>query len=210
MPIFERHVFDAGEPSRRGYARVSTVGQDLSRQLRALEGARCSVVYSEAVSGARARRPGLEALRADLRRGDTVVVDGLDRLARGAAELLTLCDELLRTGVSVEALAQGLNTAGHGKLLLPFVAAIAECERQLIRERTLAGLEAARARGAQVGRPRVRTAERAQAAQALHDAGRSVRDIAQALGVSPTSVRRMLRAERRAEARQSAALEETP
>lgn len=195
MPIFERHVFDDGDPSRRGYARVSTVGQDLSRQLHALESARCSVVYSEAVSGARTKRAGLDALRADLRRGDTVVVDGLDRLARGAAELLTLCDELLRHGVAVEALAQGLNTEGHGRLLLPFVAAIAECERQLIRERTLAGLEAARARGARPGRPRVRTAERAQAARSLRELGRSVRDIAAALGVSPTSVRRMLHTE---------------
>lgn len=192
MPIFDRHLFDGGEPSRRGYARVSTPGQDLQRQVDKLREARCSVVYAECVSSGRAARAGLEALRADLRRDDTLVVERLDRLARGAAELLTLTDELLRAGVVVEAVAQGLSTRGAGQLLVPFVAAMAECERALIRERTHAGLEAARERGARFGRPPVRTPERAQAARALRGESQSVRAIADALGVSPTSVRRML------------------
>lgn len=122
-----------------------------------------------------------------------VVVESFDRMGRKASELLELVEAFLTDDVSVEALREGISTAGHaGRMILPFVAALSEAERVNIRERTRIGVEEAKRRGRIIGRPRVCTQDRAKLAAQMRADGRSLRQIASALKVSPTSVSRML------------------
>lgn len=154
----------------------------------------CKRVYFEVVSGAARERPALVALREHVRPGDVVVVEAFDRLGRRASELLDLCEEFLVAGIHVESMRDGISTAGGtARVLLPFIAALADAERNLIRERSRIGVEEARRKGKQIGRPRVVSLERARLAATLRADGRSYSEIAAALSVSPSSVKRMLR-----------------
>ncbi len=135
-----------------GYARVSTDDQDLALQLDAL-GKMCKSIYSEKVSGAKAVRPQLSACMQALRKGDLLVVWRLDRLSRSMPELLTLTSELEKKGVGLRSLTENIDTSSaSGKLTFHMFSAMAEFERQTIKERTNAGLQAARARGRVGGR----------------------------------------------------------
>ena len=138
-----------------GYARVSTQDQELGLQLDALEQAGCEKIYQEKVSGAAKARPQLEALLEHLRKGDVVVVWKLDRLARSLKDLVSLVNQIQEKGTSFQSVNDQIDTtSAQGKFTFHIFASLAEFERDIIRERTKAGLAAARARGRVGGRPK--------------------------------------------------------
>src|SRR3954452_21807404 len=137
-----------------GYARVSTHEQNLDLQEDALNAAGCKKVYTDKTSGTKAERPGLEQALADARPGDSLVVWKLDRLGRSLKHLIETVTDLSHRGVGFRSLQEAIDSTSGGKLIFHVFGALAEFERDLIRERTLAGLAAARARGRKGGRPR--------------------------------------------------------
>lgn len=175
---------------RIGYARVSMGGQDLGLQRDALTQAGCSVIYEEAASGKRAARPELEQCRKALRAGDTLVVWRLDRLGRSLHDLVQIVADLERQGVGLESLTEKIETgSAAGKLVCRLFAALAEFERGLIRERTQAGLAAARARGRAGGRrPKLDQQQVREIKVLLRDPGIQVADVARRYGVSRTTL----------------------
>ena len=182
---------------RVGYARVSTKDQNLDLQIDALKNAGCGKVYQEVVSGAKTARPVLDDLLANLRRGDVLVVWKLDRLGRSLNHLVTLTNELIERRVGLISLNDPIDTTtAQGRLIFNIFASLAEFERDLIRERTQAGLVAARARGRTGGRPSglSKQAEAtAMAAEILYKEGNlSVRAIAEQLGISKPTLYKYL------------------
>ncbi len=137
-----------------GYARVSTTDQTLNLQLDALEKADCKPIFRDTISGAKAERPGLKEALNYLREGDTLVVWRLDRLGRSLQHLIETVTGLEARGIGFRSLNEQLDTTtANGKLIFNIFASLAQFERDLIRERTQAGLAAARARGRKGGRP---------------------------------------------------------
>ncbi len=187
---------DSTSPTIIGLARVSTHAQDTQLQLDALHDAGCTNVFEEHVSTRSAARPGLEAALAVLRPGDTLAVWKLDRLGRSVKDVLIIADDLHARGVEIRILSGTLAgtymPTGEGKFFFTMIAAFAELERDIIRERTLAGIAAARARGSVFGRPRVIGPERAAEVRARRAQGETLASIAASLGVSRTSVSRCL------------------
>lgn len=159
---------------RIGYARVSTGEQNLDLQRDALEEAGCERVFSDEMSGAKAERPGLRNAIDFAREGDVLVVWRLDRLGRSLRELFDRITELQDRGVGFESLTESTDTTTPGgQLVFHIFGALAEFERNLLRERTLAGLAAARKRGRTGGRPAILSGEQVQlAARLLRDAVR--------------------------------------
>src|SRR3712207_2483733 len=157
-----------------GYARVSTGEQTLDLQLDALQKAGCQKTYTETASGAKAERPVLAEVLGYLRAGDTLVVWRLDRLGRSLRHLIETISALAERGIGFKSLTEQIDTTtSGGKLVFHVFGALAEFERELIRERTQAGLRAARARGRTGGRPKILAdAKKAALAQALYDDGR--------------------------------------
>src|SRR5919199_4696462 len=136
-----------------GYARVSTDEQNLDLQRDALQKADCELVFTDQVSGTKARRPGLEDALSHLRTGHTLVVWRLDRLGRSLRHLIDTVTDLQQSGIGFKSLQESIDTTSSGgKLIFHIFSSLAEFERDLIRERTQAGLEAARARGKVGGR----------------------------------------------------------
>lgn len=189
------------------YARVSTQDQHPAAQLAPLRahatarGWTAQEFVDHGVSGAKASRPALDALMTAARRRDVdaVVCSKLDRLARSTRHLLELAEEFQALGVALVVLDQSIDTSTPaGRLLFTVLGAIAEFERDLIRERTLAGLAAARARGSVPGRPPALAGPTLARARRLAASGHGVRAIARALGVSPSAVSRTLRGVSRA------------
>ena len=177
-----------------GYARVSTVDQNPQAQHDALDEAGATRIFVDHASGARADRPELAACLDYLRQGDTLVVGRLDRLGRSLAHLLDVVDQLRDRDIEFRSLTEGFDTStSGGRLVFHVFAAVAEFERQLIRERTMAGLEAAKREGRTGGRPSVMTPGRLEAAQLMRQDGHSLRDIGSALDVSPSTIGRHLR-----------------
>ena len=172
-----------------GYARVSRDDQQLDLQHDALNAAGCERIFSDKMSGAKASRPGLDEALAFARPGDVLVVWRLDRLGRSMSELLRLTAELEANGVGLETLKEKIDTtSAAGRLVFHVFAALAEFERNLIRERTFAGLDAARARGRKGGRPGV-APETIAAIQALAgDQSRSPAEICKALNISRSTL----------------------
>ncbi|GJE43977.1 recombinase family protein [Methylobacterium soli] len=154
---------------RIGYARVSTIEQNLDLQTEKLKQAGCTRIITEKASGAKVDRPELTRLLRDiLREGDTLVVWKLDRLARSLKQLIATADDLKARGIELASVTDQLDTASPGGMLVfHMLGAIAEFERGLIRERTMAGLAEARRRGRRGGRPRSMSAKDIAAAQAL-------------------------------------------
>ena len=177
-------------PELVGYARVSTRDQTPALQLDALRAAGCRRVFEETASGAQRDRPQLRAALDYLRGGDTLVVWKLDRLARSTQQLIGTVEELARRGVGLRCLTQDIDTTtAGGRLVFTVFSAIAEFEREVIRERTRAGLDAARARGRRGGRPRKLGPKDLAAARALlRDPGLAVADVARRLGVAPSTL----------------------
>jgi DNA invertase Pin-like site-specific DNA recombinase len=174
-----------------GYARVSTLDQNLDLQTDSLQAAGCERIFTERTSGARSDRPGLCDALAYAREGDVITVWKCDRLSRSLAHLIETVQELERRGIGFRSLAEGIDTSNAGgKIVFPIFAALASVERSLIQERTKAGLAAARQRGRVGGRPKLLTAEKFEAAMKLLAAGTPPRDVAAILGVSvPTLYR---------------------
>jgi DNA invertase Pin-like site-specific DNA recombinase len=169
-----------------GYARVSTVDQSLDLQQDALQKAGCERLFTDVASGAQAAREGLREALDFLRAGDTLVVWKLDRLGRSLAHLLEVVNTLHTRHIGFRSLQESIDSiTSSGKLFFHIFGALAEFERNLIRERTMAGLAAARARGRHGGRPKVMSAKQVAMATALRqDPDTTVADICQTLGVS--------------------------
>jgi DNA invertase Pin-like site-specific DNA recombinase len=200
-PTYTVHEFGDGDQRLVGLARVSTDSQDAQLQRDALEAAGCAREFEEKVSTRKvaADRPGLAAVLDYLRSGDTLVVWKLDRLGRSVKEVLTIADDLHERGIGVKILTGKLSgtysPTGEGKFFFTMMAAFAELERDINHERTMAGLEAARAQGRHGGRPTVMDEDKLAAARARRERGESPTAIARALGVSRASVYRHLAAE---------------
>lgn len=175
---------------RIGYARVSTDDQNLNLQRDALHKAGCDVIYEESVSGKSANRPELDNCRKALRKGDTLVVWRLDRLGRSLPDLVHIVGDLEQTGVAFESLTEKIETSSAaGRLVFHVFAALSEFERNLIRERTQAGLAAARARGRSGGRkPKLDASQMREIKALLRDPTIPVGDVAKKYGVSRTTL----------------------
>lgn len=179
------------ERLRFGYARVSTDDQTTALQADALKRAGCSRIYEDKASGkASAARPQLDECLADLREGDILVVWRLDRLGRSLPDLVRIVSELEQKGVAFESLTERIETSSaSGKLIFHVFAALAEFERNLIRERTKAGLAAARVRGRVGGRkPKLDAKQIRQIKTLLRDRNTSVTELAKDYGVSRTTI----------------------
>jgi DNA invertase Pin-like site-specific DNA recombinase len=182
-----------------GYARVSTDHQSLDQQLDALTAAGVDParVYSDKLSGAstRSERPGLAALLDYARPGDAIVVVGIDRLGRNAAEVMTTIRELGERGIVLRSLREGIDTSNAtGRMVAGVLASLAELELELGRERRAAARDARRARGQAIGRPRALTPGKIDQVLKLHAAGEPVAEIAKTFRVGRDTVYRVLRA----------------
>jgi DNA invertase Pin-like site-specific DNA recombinase len=179
-----------------GYARVSTQDQTADLQMDALRGAGCERIFTEQASGAQRDRPQLKAALEHARDGadDILVVWRLDRLARSLGQLIETVETLERRGVGFRSLTESIDTtSAGGRLVFHLFGAMAEFERGLIRERTRAGLVAARARGRVGGRPSALNAKDLAAARALlRDPAITVEAVARRLGVAPSTLYRHL------------------
>jgi DNA invertase Pin-like site-specific DNA recombinase len=178
--------FNGGSAMRIGYARVSTHDQNLDLQKDALKKAGCEKVIVDVGSGKKDKRSGLERARDQLRKGDVLVVWRLDRLGRSLKHLIELMNEMERAGIGFCSLQESINTTTPGgKLVFHIFGALAEFERNLIRERTKAGLDAARARGRKGGRPKALDVEQRTLAVDLYEQRKhTVEEICRTLGIS--------------------------
>ena len=181
-----------------GYARVSTKEQSLAMQVDALKKAGCDKIHEEIASGAKTSRPVLEEIMRNLREDDTLIIWKLDRLGRNLAHLIHLTTKLIEIKVGLISLNDPIDTStAQGRMVFGIFASLAEFERELIRERTQAGLTSARARGRKGGRPKGMTQaaiEKATIAEALYKNGSiPVKKIAEQLGISKTTLYLYLR-----------------
>jgi DNA invertase Pin-like site-specific DNA recombinase len=180
-----------------GYARVSTGHQSLDQQLDALTAAGVDPdrVYTDKLSGTstREQRPGLAALLDYARPGDAIVVVGIDRLGRNAAEVMTTIRELGQRDLVLRSLREGIDTSNAtGRMIAGVLASLAELELELGRERRTAAREARKARGQHIGRPKALDTDKAELARRMHASGEPASVIANTLGVSRATVYRVL------------------
>lgn len=173
-----------------GYQRVSTADQSHDLQYDALTAAGCEKIFTDTISGATRDRPALSKALEIIRKGDVLVVWKLDRLGRSLRHLLELFGDLHDRGVTFRSLTQGIDTTGPvGRFVFQLLGAVAELERELTRERAMAGLAAARARGRKPGRKNRLSAEQAlQVAALLRSNATSIRRVAKVFGVGRMTV----------------------
>ena len=178
-----------------GYARVSTQDQNLDRQLDNLRAAGCERIFNEKMTGTKSDRPELRTMLLTLRSGDILVIDSFSRLSRSTKDLLDLVEKLTAMGVHLVSLKENLDTTtATGKLMLTMLSALSQFERDLIAERTVDGLKAARARGRCGGRPRSGTDKDRQQALAMYDANvMSNAEIATHFHISQSTLSRWIR-----------------
>ena len=174
-----------------GYARVSIFDQNIDLQEDALKKAGCEKIFTDRISGSKKERPGLNEAISHLRKGDTLVIWKLDRLGRSLKNMIDLTSNLDEMGVHFQSITDGIDTnTPAGRFFFHVMAALAQMERELIIERTKAGLVAAKERGRKGGRKRAMTDSKLAAAKKLLAEGISPKDVAQDLGVSvPTLYR---------------------
>jgi DNA invertase Pin-like site-specific DNA recombinase len=181
-----------------GYARVSTHEQTLNLQQDALEKAGCNKIFTDTASGAKAERKGLDEALNYVRKGDTLVVWRLDRLGRSLPHLITTMTDLEERGIGFKSLTENVDTTtSGGKLIFHIFGALAEFERNLIRERTTAGLVAARARGKKGGRPKVLTGKQVEIALDLYEKQHPIAEICRTLKISRATLYRALKTGKR-------------
>ena len=181
---------------RIGYARVSRVDQNLELQTDALKAAGVERIFTDKISGSKIVRDGLEDLLSMARDGDCVVVWRLDRLARSLKHLIELTSDFERRDIQLVSLMEGFDTTKPaGRMVFHIFGAIAEFERNLIRERTKAGLESARSRGRLGGRKPVLTREKQQAVKKLLESSKDFAAIGRNVGVSEKTIRRFAKGE---------------
>jgi DNA invertase Pin-like site-specific DNA recombinase len=178
-----------------GYARVSTTDQTLDLQKDALEKAGCSKIFTDTASGAKAERIGLDEALNYVRSGDTLVVWKLDRLGRSLTHLIETITGLNNRGIGFKSITEAIDTTtSGGELIFHIFGALAEFERDIIRERTQARLNAARARGRKGGRPKSLTPKKAQMAEALYkDKNNTIDEICKTLNVSRATLYRYVK-----------------
>src|SRR5438093_6917848 len=181
-----------------GYARVSTQDQTLDLQTDALKRAGCEKLFSDSISGAKSERPGLQEAMNHLRAGDTLEVWRLDRLGRTLKHLIATITDLSDKGIGFKSLQENMDTTtSGGKLIFHIFGALAEFEREVIRERTNAGLQAARARGRLGGRPKLQSLDPKKVALArklYEDGNMPVQEICDTLHISKSTLYRYLTA----------------
>lgn len=176
-----------------GYARVSTQDQSLDLQTEALTRAGCEKIYEDKISGVRVERPGLTRALEMLREGDTLVVWKLDRLGRSVKQLVDMVGELHKQGIQFKSLTDAIDTGTPaGRFFFHVMASLAEMERELIIERTRAGLDAAKQLGRKGGRKPKMTSSKIESAKKLLASGIPPRDVAKDLGVSVPTLYRWL------------------
>ena len=181
-----------------GYARVSAQDQELQLQLNALEKAGCdkNTIFIDKVSGAKAERPGLTKCLTELESGDTLLVWRLDRLGRSMSHLVSLIEDLRLKGIGFKSICDEIidTTTASGELILDVFSSLTQFERRLIQERTKAGLEAARSRGKNGGRKKIKnTDQRVLMAKKMHkDYSMRIDDICKTLKISRASFYRYL------------------
>lgn len=181
--------------ARIGYARVSTSDQSLDLQMNALRAAGCERIFEDhGISGAREKRRGLNAVLRRLKRGDTLVVWRLDRLGRSIRHLIDVIGRLQARGVEFRSITENIDTnSAGGRMIFHVIAAMAEFERSLISERTIAGMAAARQRGQNLGRRRSLTAVQCkEALQAVNQNGENLADVARRYDVHPRTLKRLI------------------
>ncbi len=178
-----------------GYARVSTQDQTLNLQKDALEKIGCTKIFTDTASGVKEDRRGLEEAIDFLRTGDSLVVWRLDRLGRSLKHLIAVVTALEQRGIGFKSLTESIDTTtSGGKLIFHIFGALAEFERNLIRERTQAGLLAARARGRKGGRPKALTGKKVAMAQELYNnKENSIADICKTLNISRATLYRYIK-----------------
>lgn len=179
---------------RIGYARVSTADQNLDRQIDNLKGAACEKIFQEKMTGTKLHREELDRMLDTLRAGDVLVVDSFSRLSRSTKDLLDMVEKLTAMGVELVSLKEQLDTTtATGKLMLTMLSALSQFERDLIAERTMDGLKAARARGRKGGRPKAGSETAKATAYALYDANALTnKEIATQVGVSTATLNRWI------------------
>jgi DNA invertase Pin-like site-specific DNA recombinase len=178
-------------PLKIGYGRVSTPDQDLTPQTDALSRAGCEKIFTDTASGKHSDRPGLRECLSYLRAGDQLVVWKLDRLGRSLKDLIALMSELEARQIQFSSLTEGIDTSTPGgRFFFHILGAFAEMERALIRERTRAGLNAARARGHKGGRPPKLTLAQARVARMIFDQGATVHELTTQFRVAPATLYR--------------------
>lgn len=188
-----------------GYARVSRTEQSTDLQHDALIAAGCTRIFSDEMSGARADRPGLKQALDYAREGDTLVVWRLDRVGRSVAHLIEVVGDLERRGVALQSLTEQIDTRSpSGKLVFHVFSAIAEFERNLIRERVTAGLEAARKRGRIGGRPKAVDAAKARSIRAMKSQGLTTSEILESAKISRATLFRFFKEEEERKQRRGA------
>ncbi|ETS30733.1 resolvase [Photorhabdus temperata] len=181
-----------------GYARVSTPSQNLDLQIKALKEAGCDKIFTDIANGAKTARPGLKDAEMVLREGDALVVWKLDRLGRSIQHLIESINDLKEKGIGFRSLQEAIDTqTSGGKLVFHIFSALAEFERDLIRERTNAGLEAARARGKKGGRPKsLDQPKNIKLLKQMHaDPSYSIGDICKTLDISRSTFYRYLKSD---------------
>ncbi|MEI7378039.1 recombinase family protein [Dickeya chrysanthemi] len=172
-----------------GYARVSTSDQNTELQKNALVSANCELIFEDQASGKNARRPGLKRALRKLKRGDTLIVWKLDRLGRSVRDLITMVSDLQGRGIHFRSLTDAIDTSTPaGRFFFHVMSALAEMERELIIERTRAGLAAARAAGRIGGRRRIMTPDAVDQAKTLLNNGATRWQIANIIGVSEKTI----------------------
>jgi DNA invertase Pin-like site-specific DNA recombinase len=177
-----------------GYARISTHEQTLALQQDALQKAGCDRIFTDTASGAKTERIGLEDALNYVRKGDTFVVWRLDRLGRSLPHLISTMTMLEERGIGFKSLTENIDTTtSGGKLIFHIFGALAEFERNLIRERTQAGLTAARARGKKGGRPKALTGKQLGIAQDLYEKRHPIAEICRTLKISRATLYRTLK-----------------
>ena len=176
-----------------GYARVSSVGQSLESQLSRLNSAGVDTIYQDKLSGTTADRPQLKECRRYLRKGDTLVITRLDRLARSTFHLCQIREELIAKGVELVVLDQSIDTTSStGKLMFNMLGAISEFENEIRKERQRDGIEAAKARGTKFGRKAKLTSDQVLEMRKKRESGTKIKTLMEEYDIGKTAVYRLL------------------
>lgn len=176
-----------------GYARVSTQDQELARQIDALKQYGVDQLFTEKMTGTKAHRPELDKLKDKAREGDTIVIESLSRLGRSTKDLLALIEEWNNQGVKLISLKESIDTTTPtGKLLVTVLSAISQFERDITVQRTNEGLQAARARGRNGGRPKANVASVQKAVKLYQTKTHSIKEITAICGISQATLYRAL------------------
>jgi DNA invertase Pin-like site-specific DNA recombinase len=177
-----------------GYARVSTEEQNLDRQLDILKQAGCDRIYEEKVSGVKKDRTELNKMLDQIRTGDVIIISDLTRLSRSVKDLFSLVEQIEEKGANIKSIKESWvdTTTAQGKLMFTIFAGISQFERDLISQRTIEGLNAARARGKKGGRPKTNEKDIKLAVKMYNSKNYSISEITKATGVSKTTLYRYI------------------